>query len=45
LQTHRAEPFSHGTGKALHQLVTEIVIGLAFVAQASGVDPEHPHEL
>ena len=44
LQAHRAQPFPHGAGETLHQLVTEIVIGLAFVAQASGVNPEHPHE-
>ena len=44
LQTRRAQPFPHGAGKTLHQLVAEVVISLAFVSQAPSVDPEHPHE-
>src|SRR5271165_6132781 len=45
LQTHRAQPFPHGAGETLHQLVTQSVIGLAFLSQASGIDPEHADEL
>src|SRR6516165_2136971 len=45
LQTHRAQPFPHRAGKTLHQLVTEIVISLAFVSQAARVDPKHPNEI
>src|SRR5208337_2918926 len=45
LQTCRAQPFPHGAGETLHQLVAEIVIGLAFLSQTSGIYPEDAHEL
>ena len=45
LQTHCAQPFPHGAGETLHQLVAEVVIDLAFVSQASRVDPEDADEL
>src|SRR5271166_296400 len=45
LQTHRSQPFPHRTCESLHQLIAEIVISLAFLSQASSIDPEDPHEL
>ena len=45
LQARRAQPFPHGAGETLHQLVAEIMVGLAFLSQASCIDPEHADEV
>src|SRR6516165_5809773 len=39
LQSGRAQALTHRADKPLHQLVAEIMIGFAFVAQAPRIDP------